>query len=264
MGSSPFRDEPYFQGDKTTFQWENCVLAACTELIGRETVGALRIPAHVLRKTSGDKSGGVTYSQAAEAVANQTHGRILLKARYGLGRGQVRDMSAAGRGFCISLDTSVTINTSRRTGTFQGCHTVYVNQYAFRGEGECQCERGTVDEHAEYLVEDPGTSAGYRWWSASLLYRAAEKRTGGNGINTLAGADTEGVTRVGAMAGRIRGTTQTTGPDLGPVVIGKEYTVLSTERGGPWKRADGTTALGWHRIEHDGGEAFLAGERLSK
>ncbi len=263
-GTTPFRDEPYFQGDGSKFQWENCVLAACTELIGRVTVGRLRIPAPVLRKRTGDKDGGVTYDQAASAVADETDNAIILRPRYGLERSQVRDMAASGRAFCISLDCTVTVGTKRATGTFKGCHTVYVNEYAWRTNGACECERElTAKGHGEFQVEDPGTSRGYRWWSASLLFRAAEARGGGR-INTLVGTDTEGVTRFGKMNGRIRETPFTDGPDLGPVVLGQSYSVIATEVGGPWKRADGTVAFGWHRIEHENGTGFLAGERLSR
>lgn len=261
-GTSPFRDEPYRQMDGSEFASKNCVFAACTELIGRSTVGRLRVPAPLLRVISKDRDGGVTYSQAAEAVANATDGSVLLKERYGLDRAQVRDMAASGRGFCISLDCSVTVNTARATNSFTGFHTVYVSDYEWRTEGACQCERNlTTQDHGEFCVDDPGTRARYQWWSASLLYRAAERR-GGGAMNTLAGPDTEGVVRVGRMKGRIRRTASTEGEDLGPVEQSKEYRVIATVNGGPWLRADGSTAFGWHKIEHQGGVAYVAGERL--
>ncbi|HJP89024.1 MAG TPA: hypothetical protein VJ850_08325 [Candidatus Limnocylindrales bacterium] len=268
-GSTPFRDEPYFQGDGSKFQWKNCVLASCTDLIGRTTVGALRVPASRLRTITGDVDGGVSYSQAADAVHNATDGKVVLKVRLGLDRDQVRDIAVSGRGFCISIDCSVTFGTARATNEFKGFHTVYANDYKWRTGGVCHCERNldqpgaTYEDHGEYLVADPGIRAGYRWWSASLLYRAAEQRGGGH-INTLVGADTEGVTRFGRMAGFVRGSASTDGPKLAAVVPNESYTVKATQNGGPWRRADTSIAFGWHRIEFDGGVAFAAGERLGE
>ena len=263
-GVSPFRDEPYFQMDGSEFESSNCVLATCTELIGRITVGRLRVTAKRLRVLSGDTVNGLTYGQAAIAVLKATSNEIKLEPRFGLDRDQVRDLAAAGRPFGISIDCSVTITTTRRTGTYTGGHTVYVGDYEFRQPppaSGCSCERNATDNHGEFLVEDPGTHATHRWWSAGLLYRAAEK-CGGGAINVLVGPDTEGVQRKGAMKGRIREQADVTSADLGPVVQGKVYTVLATVNGGPWKRDDGGEAFGWHQIDHNGKTAFVAGERL--
>lgn len=262
-GASPFRDEPYFQMDGSEFESSNCVLATCTELIGRVTVGRLRVSAKRLRVLSGDTVNGLTYGQAAIAVLKATGNEIRLEPRFGLDRDQVRDLAASGRPFGISIDCSVTIGTTRRTGSYTGGHTVYVGDYQHRAAvlNECRCERNAADAHAEFNVEDPGTHATHRWWSAGLLYRAAEKR-GGGAINVLVGSDTEGVQRRGAMKGRLREKPDVTSNDLGPVVQGKVYEVIATVNGGPWKRDDGTEAFGWHQIVHDGAPAFVAGERL--
>jgi hypothetical protein len=262
-GTTPYREEPYQQMDGSDFAKSNCVLAACTELVGRVTVGALRIPASRLRDISKDTFKGLTYSQAALAVLAATKNQILLEPRFGLSRDQVRDLAAAGRAFAISIDCSVTVNTARATNAFTGGHSIYVGDYEFREAGSvCRCEKNLATAHGEFNVEDPGTRARYQWWSASLLFAAAEKR-GGGAINVLVGRDTEGVQRKGAMAGKLRKEARVDADEVAPVVIGQVYDVIETLNGGPWKRADGGTAFGWHKVRHNGGTAFLAGERLA-
>jgi hypothetical protein len=244
--------------DGSAFASKNCVLATSTDLIDRTTVGRLRVLAPTLRKVSGDTSGGVSYEQAAAATSTATGGQVKLYPRYALNRTQVMDLSAAGVPFGISILCLVTRYTTRRTGTFTGGHTVYVQETRWVTSG-CQCETAQkTTNHREYLVEDPGTSAGYLWWSEDLLCRAAEARGGGH-INVLAGIDTEGLTRVCIGAGSIRATPNTSGTKRGTLKVGAPYTVTSTTNGGNWARdSDGGTANGWHRIS----TGYVRGEAL--
>lgn len=225
----------YSQIDGSRFQQQNCVAATCTDLIDRATVGRLRIGAPKIRTASGDFSGGLSYSTAATAVAKATGGQVQLDVRFGLDRNQTRDIVASGRAIGISIDCSVTRYTAYRTNYFTGGHTVYVNAYRVNASG-----------HAEFMVEDPGTSSvGYLWWPADLLYRAAEKRGGGR-INILAGRDTEAVKRKAIAAGTLRATPSTSGASKGAITVGYVYFVARTVNGGTWKRPDGSSSNGWH------------------
>lgn len=256
----------YFQMDGSAYAASNCVLAACTDLIDRVTVGALRIPAPVLRKASGDTSGGVSYSQAAAVTYKVTSAKgraVSLSPRYGLDRNKVVDLAAAGYPFGISILALITRYTTRRTGTFTGGHTVYVHSTRWiggTGSPACACETNAkTTPHREFDVEDPGTSAGYLWWSADLLFRAAEARGGGL-INVLTGRDTENVARTCVL-----GVAVHTQPSMTSAVVaigntqpGVGYQVNETVNGGPWKRADGGTSYGWHHLNR----GFVRGAAL--
>jgi hypothetical protein len=243
----PFSPAGYFQGDGSSYEWQNCVLATCTDLIDRCTVGALRVIAPTLRKLSGvTEHRGVSYLEAVNAVSKATGGRVKLAARYGNSRQEVHDLAVAGIPFGISILASVTRYTPYRTGTFTGGHTVYVNNHNSDGT---------------YKVEDPGTGTGYLNWPADLLYRAAEARGGGL-INVLVGRDTEGVTRVGATAGKIRAKPDVKAAIKASIVIGKSYNSTRTLNGGTWHTASGRASTGWYEIRYGTGLAYTVGERL--
>ncbi len=237
--------------DGSAYDDANCVLATCTDLIDRATVGRLRIAAPVLRRASGDTSGGVGYSTAAATVTKATGGQVVFEPRYQLTRSQVRDLVVAGRAIGISIDASETRYTPYRTGTFTGGHTVYVNHYHW----------DATQQRAEYTVEDPGTTAaGYLDWPADLLYRAAEKRGGGR-INVLVSRDTEGTWRTCREAAGVHAFASSSSTKKGTTIVTHKYAVLDTSNGGEWPRTDGVSN-GWHRIKYGTGAGFVRGEAL--
>lgn len=247
--SNPYAPPGYSQIDGSAYQQENCVLATLTDLIDRCTVGGIRIQAPKLRQISGDTSGGISYQQAAETADRATGGRVKLLPRFGLGRGQVRDLAQSGVPFGISIDTAVTRYTRFHTGTFVGGHTVYVQDYD--------------DVSNTFLVEDPGTTAeGYLNWPEDLLFRAAERRSGGT-ISVLVGRDTEGVTRTARNDERVRGTTSVTGPILATIRKGAHVAVVLTTNGGQWPREGGGVANGWHKVRFAGKVGYVRGRALA-
>lgn len=261
---SPTRPKPYPQGDGSWAQWLNCVLACATDLMCRASVGYWRVAASKLRTLSGDKSGGVTYGQAADATIKATNGQVVLEPRYGLNAGQVQSYIASGRAAAISIDCSVTRYTSRRTNTFTGGHSVYIQQYRWTAPGQCGCELQKETQHGEYLIEDPGTtSAGYRWWSSSLVYRAALARGGGS-ISIMLCRDTEGVTRTTRKDAVIRASASTTSQRVAKIPKGRSLYVTSTRDGGPYiSDTDGQTSHNWHRVRYATGKyGFTKGENL--
>lgn len=240
---TPYLPPKYSQGDGSTWQWSNCVLAVTTDLIDRATVGALRIPASRLRTVTGDTSGGVTHSQAASAAYKATNGRVRLYSRV-ITRAQMRDLGEAGIAFGVFMHTRITKDTRFRTNAYIGLHELYVQDY---------------DESDDsFLVEDPGTTqTGYQWMPASLLFRAAEY-AGNGSIYVLTCQDTEDVNRVAIQKARIRATPDPDGVDKGPVVVGRTYWVSKTANGEMWQRDDGGQSNGWHRV--NGG--WIKGEAL--
>lgn len=266
---SPTRPKPYPQGDGSWAQWLNCVLASTTMLIHRSTIGRLRPPAWKLRNITGDKVGGVTLQQAADAAAKA--GEPGLEPRYNLTRLAVRAIVRSGRGIVIIINCAVTVNTKRATNRFMGLHAVYVNDWRWINEGSpianrrmCACERDTGAPHGEYLVEDPGTTAaGFLWWSAPLLHRAAEARVGAPAgapaINVLVGPDTEGVDRKARLRGVIRAEPQKNSKRLGHTVRGKTYRVRHTTNGSTWVAPDGELRDNWARIP----EGWVRGEVIA-
>lgn len=248
---------PQTQIDGSTFQYVNCVAATGTMLVDRATVGRLRIPPAVIRRATGDTSGGLSYSQLADAVVNLTDGDVLLSVRRLDTRGQLRDLVASGRGVGFIGSAAVTRYTSRRTNSFTGLHSWMIAAYVWVPGGECACEAKIPTAHAEYAVEDPGTtSAGWLRWSADLVYRTAEAA---GDIWTISTRDTEGTSRVAIGVGKVRATPSITAKALRPIEKGRTYNVVETVRGGRWSRPDGTYGIGWHRIAAGG---YIRGSAL--
>lgn len=250
-----YRPGSCYQLDGTPYASENCVACTGVLLIDRYTVGRIRTTAAEIRKRSGVQvHKGIEY-RVLEAVAA---GFGVTLERRGFDnpatrRGQLMNLVASGRGVGLIIDTHVTAGTPFRTGgpnyTFKGIHSIFLSEYAFR-----QVEK----PHAVFVVEDPGTKAGYLEWPADLVYRAAE--AGGNGaIYTIATLDTEGVLRKGRIKANQRSAPNLTSKDVGNIVVGRDYRVLSTRNGGPWTRDNGTQANGWHML---GPGRFTKGESL--
>jgi hypothetical protein len=264
MAVSPTRPKPYPQGDGSWAQWLNCVLASATDLMCRASVGYWRVAASKLRTITRDTSGGVTFEQAAAATKTATNGEVILDPRYGLIRSEMKNLIDAGRACAVSISCWVTRYTSRRTNTFTGSHAVYVNDYAWRTT-TCFCEKDKPGlDHGEYLIDDPGTTAaGYMWWSAELVYKAAEANGGGR-ISVMVCRDTEGVWRKARKNGTIRSSTSTTSKKTGSITQGQSYFVALTLEGGDWvSDTDDGLRNDWHRVKFgDGKYGYTKGENL--
>lgn len=252
-----FRNAPVPQNDGSTDWTKNCVPATCADIIDRTTVSATRVLGSEVRKASGVSGRGLMYSEAAAATLKLTTAKgrpVRLEPRYGLSRSTVRDTVAGGSVCGISIDTSVTRYTTRRTNYYVGGHTVYLLVYSWWPAGDrCTCEKLTATAHGEYTVDDPGTTAaGYLQWSADLVYRAAEKRTSYHGINLLVGPDTETVKWVGKESGAIRNAPRNDSPKEASVVVGRTYFGGRTDNGGSWDRSNGTKANGWIHVAYSG------------
>lgn len=248
-----------FPGNSYTYDQEDCVAAAAAALIDIATVGRLRFTATDVRRASGVTARrGLYLTEAADATVRITSGQVILKPEYlpgdGQQRGKLRNRLVAGQALAIVYDAALTHGTSDATNQFRGRHAAVFAGYRWR-----EVEK----PHAELYGDDPGTSrAGWRWWDATLMYRAAEAASNG-GIWILAARDTEGVTRIGRATGNIRAQAEVASADIGNVRIGRTYKVVSTVRGGPWSRPDGSTAHGWHQIRKKSGRiGFVKGESL--
>ena len=232
----------------TSTSAKDCVAATTAMLIERATVGRLRPTHATIRKASGAPSTRGLYLYEAVNAA-KTLGVTLVASLWN-SRNTMRDTVAGGAAVGVTIHTSVTRYTTRRTNYYVGPHEVYVQAYNYWPAGEvCACEKKTATAHGEYSVEDPGTtSVGYLQWSADLVYRAAEKLTGG-GINLLIAPDTEIRPWKAAIAGQIRSEPDyDTGRKLADIVLGRTYKGGRTENGGNWLRADGSKANGWTHV----------------
>lgn len=265
---TPARPSPYPQGDGSRYQWLNCVLAVCTMLMHRASMGRWRVPAWRLRALTNDTVGGVTHLQAQAAVDKATGGVIELLARYGINRSQLYALVRAGHTAGIPIDCSVTVRTSRRTNWFTGSHEIFLVDVRTTTSrpGSCRCELDSLTSHGEFLVEDPGTtSTGYLWWSASLIYRAAEAQGGGgvgaNVINALVCRDTEDVDRVARIDAAVRAAPRGDSKRLGRLAAGKTYHVRRTLHGAPWVNdLDGKERVQWAELAWGGGLGYVRGE----
>lgn len=241
----PYEPVKNGQIDGTPLDESNCVPATCVMGADRASVGAVRPKTAAIRKASGDTYRGITFTDAAAATARVCG--VKGVPRFGLSRNDVRALLLGGHALTVGINCAVTRYTQYRTNYYTGFHAVFANSL--------------VDQTV--TVEDPGTTAaGYLRWPLDLLYRAAESFTGGRGINVIAWPDTEGVTKVAVMKGRVRATASAQSKDLGPVVLGRAYSAVTTVTGGDWKRADGTTARGWWKVKRGTGYGFIRGECL--
>lgn len=252
--------DPIGQIDGSNYEQLNCVAAGAAELADIATMGRLRLSGADVRRASDVTSPrGLALNEAASAVVELTNGQVILEPQYldadGMQRTRLRNRVASGRAVGIVYDAAHTYGTPQATNFFRGRHFAVIGAYRWRADEE---------PHAEFYVEDPGTTkAGWRWWPAGLLYRAAESASGG-GIWVLAAQDTEGVTRRARAKGNLRERPEVDSADIGNVRIGKSYHVIQTTRGGRWKRADGTWAYGWAQTRKKSGRlAWIKGESLA-
>lgn len=250
-----YRPASAYQLDGTAYAAQNCVACTGVLLMDRASVGRIRTTAAEVRRRSGvTVHRGLQYRELEDVA--KTFGVTLERRGFdnpATRRGQLRDLVVAGRGVGLIIDTHVTADTPFRTGgatyTFRGIHSIFLSEYAWRA---------VEKPHAVFIVEDPGTKAGYLEWPADLVYRAAE--AGGLGaIYTIATLDTEGVLRRARIRANQRATPNVAAKDVGDVIVGRDYRVLSTRAGGPWTRDNGTTANGWHQL---GPGRFVKGEAL--
>lgn len=263
---------PTSQLTGTLLAKKNCTWTCATMGEHRHSVGRFRHGPDALRAESGDTLGGSTYGQNAVTVSQVTGGAVKLEPRFSLTRSMVRDYVAGGRGGSISIDTAVTANTTRRTGTYIGPHSVFVNAYFWRAASSsaCSCEKQTKLAHAEFDVCDPGKylQAGTKFmrWSADLLYRAAERRGGGGAgssvIAMLLTRDTEGVTRTAVEAGHLYLDASTSSTVVASFSSGHSFTVLATADGAGWKAPDGATRKNWHRAKGASTTGYVMGRTL--
>lgn len=236
----------------TSTSARDCVAAVTAMLIERATVGATRVTHATVRAKSGAPSTRGLYLWEGQKAAKALG--VDLEVVLGVSRNTLRDTVRGGHGVGVTIHTSVTRYTTRRTNFYVGPHELYVNAYSDWPAGEiCDCEKRTSAAHGEFTVEDPGTSAaGYLQWSASLVYLAAEKLTsmyGQTGINLLVAPDTEIRPWKATIAGQIRSEPDyDKGTKLAAIVVGKTYKGGRTENGGNWLRKDGTKANGWTHV----------------
>jgi hypothetical protein len=240
-----------------------CVPTSASMACDAATGGKKRPAVEALRKaTTVAHPYGISYSAIAHATAAVAN--VPSEARYGLSRSQVVALASSGRPFCISIDCSVTVNTVRRTGSFTGGHTIYGpprNYSVWPGGETCACNKRTTQRHSEFRMQDPGTySVGFVQWSAELLFRAAESRTGGNGINVLVFPDTTEVYRKVVEAHWVREKPTTESKRLRRVEVGdRPRHVDKFVTGEAWFRADGGRSTAWAELA---GGGYSRGDHL--
>lgn len=226
----------------------DCVPATCALGVDRASVGAIRVTHKEIRAASTDQYKGMTFTDAAAATYKVT--KVKGEPRFGLSRAEVNALVRGGHALSIGINCAVTVNTKYRTNLYTGLHAVFMQSY--------------YSSDDTYKIEDPGTTAaGYLYWPATLLYKAAESFTGGHGINVIVWPDTEGTTKLGATAGKVRAAPTVTAPVKASIVLGKAYTVVSSLNGGTWHTKDGKAADGWWKIKWGTGFAYSVGERLA-
>ncbi len=248
---SYFLCEPYAQLDGSRYQTQNCVAATTVEVIDLGSVGRFRLTASAIRQTSGDTSGGLEYSIAKAAGNELTDNQVPLTVQMVDDWAEAKDIlarSSAG----LLIDCSKTIRTPFRTNYFTGLHSVSAAAGSQRD--------GTIK------VEDPGTTvAGWKRWPLTLLRDASLVRdpyTGQRHRWLLVAPPSEDVNKNARIRVGVRLEPDRNSRRLGVLQKGDRIHVRATTTGGDWRRANGTTAHGWHVVDWRGGRAYCKGEGL--
>jgi hypothetical protein len=240
-----------------------CVPTSASMAIDASTGGRKRPAVEALRKATGvPHPNGISY--IAMTGATEEVSGVKSEARFGCSRSQTVAISSGGRGHAISISAAVTRYTARRTGTFTGGHTVYVppGGYSVWPGGErCACEKATTTKHSEFRVQDPGTySVGFQQWSAELLFKAAEARTNGSGINVLVFPDTTDVYRKVTESGWIRSKPTTESAKVRQITeTDRARHIRRFVTGEAWFRPDGGRSTAWAELWNGG---FFRGDHL--
>lgn len=232
--STPFQPAPQSQFQPhTATSPDDCVAAACAEAVARSTVGAVHTDHAAIRKASGVASGALSYAEAVAATLKVTGVRGEVRLRVPATEAKV--VVAGGHGAIISIWAAVTHGTACGTNNFMLGHSLYINSYD--------------PVHDTFHLDDPGTTAtGFHDCPAALILRAAEVRTGNQGVDLIVWPDTEGVSWTARKVHSLRDQpSYTAGKAMGATKIGTTYPGGRTQNGEAYPLA-GRTADGWVHV----------------
>lgn len=273
VGVVPFRAEPLPQKSASTYWTKDCVPTSAAESVNLATVDALRPTGTDIRYAAQVTAyRGLSYGEAVVGTITWTTKkgrRVSPTARYAITRAAFKGYADGGYSGSVSISCAVTVNTKRATNDFTGNHTVTWRDYRWcTTAATCYCERkGTTRaaiDHAEILIEDPGTTTtGWQWWSAELLFKAAEFRTGNDGIDVIVFPDTEGVDWRLVKTATVWAAPRTNSQAFVNLPVGRVLNGGRTEVGGNWTRdSDGKTGRGWIQVEYATGKwGWIEGEK---
>lgn len=245
---------PVSQLDGTWAQDWNCVAATVSELGDCSSLGFWKVPPSRIRTLTGDYLGGLTYTDAAEALKTATNGDVVVSYLYWVPSSTLDDLLNAPRISGIVIDCSVTRYTPFRTGTFTGLHSVVVGAKRII---TLKRSDGTSYKQKQAFVMDPINNT-WVWWPWSLLMQAANYAAGAGLIHVIYTRDLANVTRTTTSDGYIRSSAHITNNKISPFVNGKSFTVIQTIRGGVWT-VQGREGKGWSRI---GTNKYVVGGKL--
>lgn len=121
-----YRPDQVDQLDGSVRAGLNCNCAACADAIDRSTLGHRQTNAAVVRRLTGDTSGGTTLEQVARVA--EEHFGVHLDVEKGLGFASFEARIASGQGAILQGDCSATIGTEwQESETFSGNHSWFVN-----------------------------------------------------------------------------------------------------------------------------------------
>lgn len=242
----------------------SCVPESTRHGVNQCTAGGKDPSAYSLRKAVGDFSGGMSYIQMTEATPKAAG--VQSWAKYGIEPVDAKAIVEAGHPTVWSIDTAVTRPYSIRTCYCNIGHSIHIPAGAFtvfQPDGDrCTCEKRITTRHGEYTMQDPGTSAGYRRISASLLYKAALTRAGNGGVNILVLPDVTHVRRraKSTATGSIRARADGSSRSRGSIVPGRRYDIARPVRGTRY-RIGSRYAHGWFELEDAKG--FIRADKLN-
>lgn len=276
-GTVPFRPEPLPQKSSSTYWRKDCVPTASALCVNRATVDTLRpTPWDIRRSAQVYDYRGMSYGEAVMGAVTWTtkKGRkVVPTARYSSTRGDFKAWVDGGKSCVVSISCQVTHNTLRETNDYTGNHSVSAHDYRWCTTATtCYCEKkgkaAAGVDHSEYLIEDPGTTTtGWRWWSSDLLYKAAEFRTGDDGIDCIVFPDTEYVSWLCVEATAVYKSPSSSAGTLTTLVPGSDaHTGHRTQNGGGWDRPGTGTGTGyaWVQIDTSKGPGWVSGRKVKQ
>lgn len=240
------------QIDGSSMAQSNCVIATVSEEADCSSLGYWKLKLPVLRKLTGDTSGGVNYNLARDTVKMMTGGEVVLTVLYWapetVTNSTLTNLLDAPRVAGTIISCAVTRYTPFRTGTYTGMHSVNVGAKRIATVTRAD---GTKYQQKQVYVMDPGHSvAQWVWWPLSLLTKAAAASAGAGKIHLIYTRDLGAVNRIAHEDGSIRSSTKVINSPsniVGKITKDTAYQVVSTVKGTSYT-LDGKTMDGWNKL----------------
>lgn len=172
MSSAYYRPRQRYQLTGSSLQSSNCGPASAADLADRYSLGAIDLTPDEMRKLTGDRVGGTTIRQLAEALEKVHVPLVVFDYRDGMDADRFRALVKSGVGAIANMDYSKVPEKLEADKDFEELHSMYADRW----RADAPLFDGT--RGPGYLVFDPladgrrpGIPLGPDWWPERALHR---------------------------------------------------------------------------------------------